>query len=130
MTSRILPQAEWSRLAGTEAETVWPLLDPNRSQVIVVEDEAGLVIGCWVLMLVAHAECLWIAPSARKRASVARRLWLGLHRAAASMGVTTIATAALTDDVRDLLQHVGAMPLPGEHFVFSIPREDVVCQPS
>jgi hypothetical protein len=69
MTRRILPAAEWSRLVGTELENVWPHLDPDRSVVIVVEDE-GQIIGCWSAFDVLHAEGIWIAddaPPARPR---------------------------------------------------------------
>jgi len=119
MTTRLLPPEEWPRLVGTEAETIWPMLDSARTQVLVVED-AGAIIGCWVLMNVMHAECLWIAASHRGKSSVARRLWTGMQRLAEIWGVSTIATAAVTDDVRSLLQHVKATRIPGDHYSMRI----------
>lgn len=119
MTSRILPPEEWSKLEGTEAGPLWPHLDPSRTTVLVVED-GGVIVGTWLLLNVVHAECLWIAPAYRGRTSVARRLWTGMRRAAQAMKVPVVATAALTDDVRALLDHVGATKVPGDHYAMRV----------
>lgn len=115
MIARILPPEEWPRLIGTEVETVWPHLDPTRAHVLVVEDGAEIV-GTWVLMNVVHAECLWIAPRYRQGVSVARRLWTFMQRTARDMGAPVVATAAMTTDVKKLLEHVGATELQGAHY--------------
>ena len=119
MTTRLLPPDEWPRLVGTEAEGVWPYLDPARASVLVVEDK-GEIIGTWVMMDVLHVECLWIAPAHRGKGSVARRLYVGLKKAARAIGVDVIATAALNDDVRTLLAHAGATRLPGDHYSLKV----------
>lgn len=119
MTSRILPPKEWPKLEGTEAGAIWPHLDPARSQVLVVEAD-GAIVGTWVLMSVVHAECLWIADAHRGKASVARRLWTAMRRTAREMGVPIVATAALSDDVRTLLEHVGATKVPGDHYAMRV----------
>lgn len=119
MTTRILPPEEWPRLEGTEAGSVWRSLDPESASVIVVED-GGSIVGVWVLMTVLHAECLWIADAHRGKAAVARRLWAAMQREAHAMGVEAVATAATTDDVRALLDHVGAMKLPGDFYAMKV----------
>lgn len=124
MTPRMLPYAEWSRLVGTEAEEVWPHLDPLKSHVIVLEED-GQIIACHVLMQVLHAECLWVHPDHRQPA-VSRTLWNAVQTHARSLGATTLATAANDDRVMRLLAYVGAIKLPGEHYV--IPLE-AACQP-
>jgi len=124
MTSRVLPPEEWHRLVGTEAELIWPHLDPARSHVLAVEHN-GAIVGTWVLMQVLHAECLWIAPSHRGRTSVARRLWTAMQRTARGLGAKAVATAAMTDDVRRLLDHVGATKVLGDHYAMRI----TPCQP-
>ncbi len=115
MTCRMLPVDEWPKLAHTEAAEVYPHLQPERTSIIVVE-EAGEIVGSWILMNVLHAECLWIAPAHRGKSAVARRLWTAMQREARAQGVAVVATAALSDDVRHLLDHVGAEPLPGDHY--------------
>jgi tellurite resistance-related uncharacterized protein len=119
VTTRLLPLDEWPKLAGTEAETVWPLLDPLTSHVLVVEDNDAIV-GAWVLLSVLHAECLWIAPAHRGKTAVARRLWAFMQRTARALGAPAVATAAMTDDVRKLLEHVGATKVPGDHYAMRV----------
>ncbi len=119
MTTRILPVEEWSRLAHTEACDVHPFLDPDRSSVVVVEQD-GAIVGCHILINVVHAECLWIDPAFRGKTSVARRLWAAVQAQARELGARTIATAACDDQVRELLAHVGATKLPGDHYVIPV----------
>lgn len=120
MTSRILPPEEWERLDGTEAETIWPMLDRAKTQIVVVEQD-GEIVGCHVLLLVLHAECLWVHPAHRGKSSVARRLWAAVQQTARdTFRVRTIATAACSDEVRELLRHVGAVTLPGTHHVIPV----------
>jgi len=119
MTSRILPPEEWPRLAGTEAETIWPLLSPETARVLVIEQDAEIV-GCWLLYPLLHAECVWIAPAHRGRGAVARRLLALMRRVAQSLGWRTVITAACSDEVRRLLDHLGAVPIPGTHHAIPI----------
>jgi len=116
MISRLLPSDEWWKLAGTEADTVWRDL-PASACVVAVEDD-GVIVGCHVLVPVLHAELLWIHPAYRKRSSVARRLWAAVKQTAIDrFGAVGFQTAAIDDEVRGLLSHVGAVPLPGDHYM-------------
>lgn len=119
MTSRILPREEWAKLAGTEAEPLIAHFDPARTSILVVEHD-GAIVGTWTLMEVLHAECLWIAPAHRKHSAVARRLWAFMRRTAREMGVSIVATAAVSDDVRGLLAHVGATKVDGDHYAMRV----------
>lgn len=119
MTTRLLPPADWSRLQGTEAEQLYPLLNPATAGVVVVED-GDRIVGCHVLMWVLHAECLWIHPDHRGKSSVARRLWGTVQRTARAWGVHALMTAACDDTVRGLLAHAGAAQLPGDHFMVPV----------
>jgi N-acetylglutamate synthase-like GNAT family acetyltransferase len=119
MTTRILPRDEYPRLAHTEAASVWPQLT-EAACVIVVEHD-GAIVGCHVLQPVLHAECLWIDPAHRGKASVARRLWATVQRAARErFGVAWFATAAVSDDVRRLLAHVGAVRVDADHYMVPV----------
>ena len=118
MTTRILPQAEWPRLVGTEAADVWPHLNPMKSHVVVVEED-GQIIACHVLMHVLHAECLWVHPDHR-HPRVSRLLWNEVQLQAQKLGATTLATAANDDRVKRLLAYVGATKLEGEHYVIPL----------
>lgn len=117
MKTRILPPEEWPRLIGTEAEALWPHLDSRSSQIIVVEDVDGVIVGTWALMNMLHAECLWIAPGHRGGGAVARRLLTGLRDQMKQRGTMTVATSAISEDVKALLTKLGALKLEGDHFV-------------
>lgn len=120
MTSRVLPVAEWPRLAGTELESVWPTL-PHTSdvQIVVVEDAAGAIVGCWAALRVIHVEGVWIAPAYRQRTSVARRLWRTMGRTiATAFGAGGAWTGAGSADIAALLTR-HATPAPGAHFILS-----------
>lgn len=125
MTSRVLPVEEWPRLRGTEAETLWPHLDPTMAQVLVVED-GGEIVGTWVLVKMVHAECVWIAPAYRGSFGVAKRLLVGMRRLALACGVKTVWTSAMSDHVRSLIGTLQGVRLPGEHYV--LPLERASCQ--
>lgn len=118
MTARVLPVAEWARVAHTEIGPALSVL-PEGSQILVIED-GEQIVGCWALLHYYHLEGLWIAPSYRKRGAVGRRLLAAMGRLAASVGVHRVWTGAMSDEVAALLRHYGAQPIPGEHYVLSI----------
>lgn len=120
MITRVLPPEEWPRLVGTEAEGLWPLLDPENARVIVVEDE-GRIVGTWTLMRVVHAECIWIAPEYRGRVGVVKRLLRGLHDLAAVWGAAKVVTGSVSGHVTDLILRFGGQPLP--YVAFVLPTE-------
>lgn len=119
MTPRILPPEEWSRLVGTEAEAVIPYLADLRAKALVIE-EYDQIIGCWVFLPMWHAECLWIAEAHRGRGSVGRRLLRGLKDMAEMLGIDRVWTGSDSNDVTQLLQHYGAVQMPGDHFVMTM----------
>lgn len=125
MTRRILPPEEWDRLNGTELEAVWPHLDPARSVVLVIE-EADQIIGCWSFFWQLHAEGVYIAPEYRKQGHVARLLIRGMREVADEQHARTLATSALSEDVAQFAQRLGAVPLPGTHFVITM---EELCRP-
>lgn len=120
MTTRILPAAEWAKLAGTELEAVWPVLNPETAKVVVVEDHAQ-IIGCWALIPSWHVEGCWVAEPHRKRGVVARKLWQVMSALASAFGARALFTGCKSDEVRQLLtRHLSALQLEGEHFVIPV----------
>ena len=115
MITRVLPPDEWSRLEGTEAGPLWTYLDPQRAEVLVVEED-GQIIGSWVLINMLHAECLWVAPAHRGRSAVLRRLFTGLVRVMTGGGIPTVWTASASPAVTAMLDHLGAQKIPGDHY--------------
>ena len=116
--TRVLPPDEWPRLVGTEADEIWPHLAPSQTVVLVVED-AGAIVGVWVALRVIHAECVWVAPSHRGKPAVAARLVTAMRDLVRGEGLRAFFTSAATDPVRELIQKLGGVVLPGE--AYSIP---------
>lgn len=123
--TRVLPPEEWPRLAGTEAETVWPLLSPEQAQVLVVEDGATIV-GVWVLMRLVHAECVWIAPDHRGRGSVAKRLVRFMRERALAWGAKTVLGHPTDPAVASLIEKLHGRRLPGQPYVLPLCHEGEV----
>jgi len=115
-TTRVLPHEEWSRLGRTSLRKIWGRLDPARNTIVVVE-RRGAIVGTVMLMQAVHAECLWIAPDHRRKASVLRRLRARAFVEARQQGAPTLLAAALSTRMQRLLVKLGARPLPGVHMV-------------
>lgn len=121
LVTRILPPAEYPRLADTESAEFIPLLTES-SKVLVIEDD-GRIVGCEIFQLILHGEGLWIHPDYRGKTSVARRLWVGMKKTVKEhFGVQWFATSAATPQVHDLLVHVGAVRVPVENYMVPVCR--------
>lgn len=119
MTERILPAREWYRLTGLEIGPLLSTLDPSRTEILVVEDEQGLIVGCWTLLQVLHAEGVWIDPAYRGKSSVARRLWTGMRKLVTSHGAKTFIATADSEGIAPLLARHGHAALPQEYVLWA-----------
>jgi hypothetical protein len=116
LTTRILPVAEWPRLAGTLLETVWPTLDPRTTQILVVEAGDRLV-GCWALLALWHLEGCWIDPARRGRAGVARAGLRAMRALLAAAGIGEVLMMATNPGSQALCQKLGTVtPLACAHY--------------
>lgn len=121
MVTRVLPPAEWGRLAGTELETVHASLPQGDDvRILVVEDEAGAIIGCWAALRVVHVEGIWIAPAYRSKTAVARALWRGMARTVATAFQAGGAWTASLSPQLDRLLTRHATPVPGTHYLIRL----------
>lgn len=119
-TTRILPEAEWGKLAQTDLPTVLPYVQPGTMQILVVED-GDRIVGMWAVWTLTHLEGLWIDPAYRHKPGVARRLKRETLQLAAQHS-PWVMTAAQTPEIRTLLEHAGAVHIPGEMFVLNTER--------
>lgn len=128
MTHRELPVAQWPRLRGTSLSEVWPILDPARTRVLVVEDSEGGIVACWAFLWAWHAEGLWIREDHRGKTAAARHLLTGLREAASAEQARAVVTAAVDPWVAALIDHAGGQPLPSGYAIPLRPKEPL-CQP-
>lgn len=119
MTVRTLPREQWSRVRHTPLGEALPLLPPD-TEVLIVEDEAGAIVGTWAVLRYVHVHGFWIADAHRKRGAVLRRLLQGLRAAAERWGARAVMTSAETSDVAELIRRYGGRKLPGAPFVFPV----------
>ena len=121
-TSRVLPVAEWPRLAGTLLERAWPLLAPDATAIVVVEQD-GQIIGCAAVIRCTHLEGVWVHPAYRKHAAVVRRgIDLVLDVVERQAGERRGLFLTTDDpDVAAALIRLGGAPLPGVPFVVPVP---------
>lgn len=123
LTARILPPSEWPRLQGTEAEQLWPLVRKNEmhddGDILVVE-RGNTIVGAWVVLRVAHVECLWIDPSERAGGTVARRLLQIMKQTVHRLGFGAVYTGAEDTAVQVMLERLGATLLPGHHYALPV----------
>jgi N-acetylglutamate synthase-like GNAT family acetyltransferase len=117
MTSRLLPPAEWPKLAGTYLEPLWPLLKPESCSVIVVEED-GAIIGTWALMSVFHVEGF-----SAKNGLVIRKLLKAMKVEAEKQGITTVVTASTSPVIADFLTRMDphTVPIEGTGYVWTLP---------
>lgn len=120
MTHRLLPVAEWVRLEGTELGTVWHQLSPKTTNVLVVEDDKGDIVGCWAFVYVLHAEGVWVAPEHRGRSVVARHLLRGMRNYADVAGERAVWTGANDPAIAAILNGLGATLVPFDSYTIPL----------
>lgn len=112
-TVRILPKNEWPRLfsIGPFAQAQ-VLPDPLYANVLVEENEAGEIVGCWEATSIILLEGLWRREDQRKSFS-AKRLLFGMIEFLRDRRVKTAITVVQNAEVRALAEKAGFVHLPG-----------------
>lgn len=123
LTHRVLPRAEWDRLAGTPLDVALP----NTTTVVVVEDELGEIVASWSAMIVLHLHGLNVTERHRKRPSVFRHLIMAMCDAVKAYHASGAFTTAESEEVRTMLQSYGAERVVGDGYVVRL--KETRCQP-
>lgn len=122
MNVRVLPPAEYPRLDGTEAEELWPHLREDTSRVLVVED-GERIVGTWTLVLLPHAECVWIDPEYRGSPGVVRGLLSGMSELAQEAGISLLTCGPQSERVERFIERLGGRPVPGRAWFLPVDRK-------
>lgn len=120
MRTRILPPEEWHRLEG---EQLAPLIGPENSRVVVVEDDEGRIIANWSVMRVTYFESLNVVPEARGNLGVIRRLMAETFKAAQEFGSEWAFTGADDPQIAEYLVRLGGHSIPA--MMFTVPLKGV-----
>jgi hypothetical protein len=120
---RFLPHAEWAKLDGTPLEPVRAQMSPDTTEVLVVEDESGKVVGTWMLVLMPHLEAMWVDPAHQGKASVLRKLLSRMFAYLEEMKVPQVLTHASGPVVDAYLHKLGGTPIPGRAFILPVSKE-------
>lgn len=136
--SRILPFAEWGRLAGTELAHLAGLSnlgtgEPPNVTVIVVEEDDGLsepaIVGCWAIIQAVHVEGFWFREDKRAHAGIGRVLLTRMIGELQRAGVAEVMTQSLDSHVSGMLEKIGGRRVPGETWTFPVPAGPPVADP-
>lgn len=121
MTPRVLDKSEWlTKLVNTELEAAVKYLPPQTIVLVIEDDATGEVLGSWATMTYRHVEGLHIAPAHRKKGVVAGKLVVAMRTALQHLNCEVVLTAALTDEVRMLIERAGGQRLPGDHYAVPV----------
>jgi hypothetical protein len=111
---RVLPPEAWdAKVAAGELAHYTHLPNPTFTQLVVVEDEEGRIVGSWMAMNTVHLEGLYVAPEARRAVAVQRRLLLGMVGLLTLEGVDGVLTLAEDPAVAILAEKAGFTRIPG-----------------
>jgi hypothetical protein len=116
LTTRVLPPDDWPRLADTDLRDVWALLSPSSAQVLVVEDEAGAIVGHCVIATWIHAEGFGVREDHRNRGDVWRRLLHAIGETSREVGNGGVIAGAASAEMAGYLARLGGIPLPASFF--------------
>lgn len=124
LSSRILPRDEWGKLdACPEAATIWRHLVDSQAEMVVAENEAGEIVGHFVLVPVLHAHGLWVDERYR-HVGVFRALFAAVSTRVRELGRDSVWTCADTDVVRALWARLGATVVAGDHYMLPAQQGD------
>lgn len=120
ITARVLPVAEWDRLAGLPLAT--RPLNPACSLVLVVE-RAGVIVAHLALLTLVHAEELYLAEAERGHPAVSRALLGLLAEQLIAQGIPEVLSQAGSPEAAAMFEAVGGSVVPGTTYVIPVQPE-------
>jgi N-acetylglutamate synthase-like GNAT family acetyltransferase len=123
---RVLPPEEHHRLVDFPfAERGLP--NPDRTVILVAENEAGAIVGVWAALTVVHLDGLWVAPDYRRSSRVAVQLLRTMKQVLTQLGILQSFTYTESADVMMLALKAGFTRLPGDLLFLDLTKGDPPC---
>lgn len=127
MKARVLPPEEWVRITMRELQPpLWPSMNPDDVEIVVVEDD-GEIVATMSLLRVVHMESVWIDPRWRGNAGVVRRLLGATIGPIKQWARSWFVANAADDSVRDILRRLGGIELPIDTYMMHIEKMESPC---
>lgn len=121
MRTRFLPPEEWHRVKGLEVSALLPHVAPHNIALIVVEDDAGEIIGSLACLQVTHLEGVWVKPERRNGVVVRALLRQAYELAKCRAEEFVIGGAADGDGAMDgYIGRLGGAALPLKFYALSV----------
>ena len=117
MTIRELQANEWDRLKDHEIFAKTGMPDSLTAKIMIAENHVGQIIGFQVLLLVPHAEPIWIDPSYRG-GMAASRLWKGMLKLLDSLSLDVLICNSDRPEIDGYLSRLGLRELPYKTFLY------------
>lgn len=123
----MLQLEEWERIRPLGFPPPLPCAGP--AEVVVIEDDAGAVIGSLGVMAVTHIEGAQIVPEHRGDAGVMRALLDRAGEVARARGETWVMAGAADDDeaMRGYLGRLDGNEIPARFFAVAVEGEGGLC---
>lgn len=125
---RLLPHDEWNRLAEIGPfKDAQVLPDPLFASVIVLENEAGEIIGCWMTTPIMLLEGLWLREDQRGNRRSGRELLQGMLQFLQEYQVKTAITVIQEPEIEVIAKKTKfeAVPGGGRLYTVMVPPRDV-----
>ena len=117
MKARVLEPGEWDK--ASDVPLMLRYAQPKDVQVVVVEDDAGKVVGQMMVLRIAHLEGAWIDPEHRNAGVVGALLRKTFETAQPWANELVLAGAADAEMV-EILARMGAVHLPLQFYALGI----------
>jgi hypothetical protein len=127
-TVRVLPDAEWGRLAEAGGPLAGLDLSGLAGGTIIVGEADGRIVAYWPILLAVHVEPLWIAPEHRGHAGLTRPLWQATQQQLRQQGIALafgIVEDTQTEAYLRLVGKAGFQPVPGRLYFLRSEQPDV-----
>lgn len=121
MRTRVLEPEELGRLDKT-GQPLFPDVRPEDVSHVVVEDDAGKIVGALRVVNVRHFEGAWVDP-AHRNAGVVRSLLSMAEAVAVCRGSRWVFAGAADERMRDILARMGARRIPMDTWVLKLGGE-------
>ena len=114
MTSRVLPQEEWSKLADLDPYCTEGLPNPKHFLITVVEDDRGRILAHAAIFDTVHWDVFRIVPDQARNPAVARHLATIGYQTLQGLGVPSVHLSVSPDhpELVKMAEQLGFHPSP------------------